>query len=77
MDELTIWTAVVSLIASALAAMTSLVGFVVTTIMAIRKEKRESALANIEIAKRELELRGLLKGETAAQGAATNPPALS
>lgn len=45
-----------ALIGSAIASVTSLIGFVMTTMITWRKEKRESALADVEYRKLETEL---------------------
>jgi hypothetical protein len=45
-----------ALIGSVIASATSLIGFVVTTLIAWRKEKRDSALADVEYRKLETEL---------------------
>ncbi len=52
-------TAVVVSMVSLLTSITSLIGFLSTTVLAWRKDKRESASAELEIKKKELELEKL------------------
>ncbi len=52
-------TAVVVSVVSLLTSLTSLVGFFSTTVLAWRKEKRETVTAELEIKKKELELEKL------------------
>jgi hypothetical protein len=73
-QDLTFLVAITSLVTSVLGTITSLIGFGVTTFVSFRKEKRESALASIEIEKQRLQLQGLMKNDQADQG--TNSPAI-
>lgn len=65
-------TAVVVSVVSLLTSLTSLVGFFSTTVLAWRKEKRETVSAEIEIKKKELELEKLKIELAKSEGSVKN-----